>query len=86
MHQSIPAAPSPSRATVGHFLLVGPGGGALANFALPGGQAFANPGPPRRSPRRGCTQLELMHKFTAQIKRLLLMPTRLIRNFLASEQ
>ena len=86
MHQSIPAAPSPSQATVGHFLLDGPGGGALENFALPGGRAFANPGPPWRSPCRGCTQMELMHKFTAQIKRLLLMSTRLTRNFLASEQ
>ena len=86
MHQSIPAAPSPSRATVGHFILDGPGGGALENFALPGGRAFANTRPPWRSPHRACTQLELMHKFTAQIKRLLLMPTHLTRNFLASEQ
>ena len=34
MHHSIPAAPSPSPP---------PGDGVLANFALPGGGAFANP-------------------------------------------
>ena len=45
MHQSIPASPSPPRATEGAFaLLVSPGGGAFANFGLPGGRAFANPG------------------------------------------
>ena len=35
------SAPLP-RATAGH-LPVFPGGGAFANFALPGGRAFANP-------------------------------------------
>ena len=45
MHQSIPAAPSPPplRATAGHLPALSPGGGAFANFALPGGRAFANP-------------------------------------------
>ena len=45
MHQSIPAAPSPSPPSYcGVFArLISPGGGAFANFALPGGQAFANP-------------------------------------------
>ena len=51
MHQTIPPVPStpPSpRATAGHLpalsvLGVRPGGGAFANFALPGGRAFANP-------------------------------------------
>ena len=53
IHQSIPPAPSPpphpSPGYCGAFArLVSPGGGALiyfANFALPGGRAFANPGP-----------------------------------------
>ena len=47
MHQSIPAAPSPTPhpGYCGAFArLVSPGGGAFANFALPGGRAFANPG------------------------------------------
>ena len=53
MHQSIPAAPILSRPPppvppLGYCrafsCLVSPGGEALANFALPGGQAFANPG------------------------------------------
>ena len=49
MHQSIPAAPSsplPPQATTWHLhaLSVDPGGGAFANFALPEGRAFANPG------------------------------------------
>ena len=40
MHQTNPAAPSPW----GTFAyLVSPGGGALSNFAWPGGQAFAHP-------------------------------------------
>ena len=44
MNQSISAAP-PSPGYCGAFVrLVSPGGGALANFALPGGRAFANPG------------------------------------------
>ena len=48
IHQSIPAAPSPTPppgccgAFAGLFI---PGGGAFANFVLPGGRAFANPGP-----------------------------------------
>ena len=45
MHQSIPAAPTPSPGYFGTFArLVSPGGGAFANFALPGGRAFADPG------------------------------------------
>ena len=41
MHQSIPAP----RTTAGHLpALSVPGIGALANFALSGGRAFANPG------------------------------------------
>ena len=48
MHQSIPAAPSPSSTPPGYCgafaLPVSPGGGAFANLALPGGRAFANPG------------------------------------------
>ena len=44
MHQSIPAAPIPPRATVGHLRsFVSPGGGALANLSRPGGRAFAYP-------------------------------------------
>lgn len=73
MHQSIPAAPSPPPPCGplwDIFPLVGPGGRALANFALPGGRPLAHPGPPRRSARGDCTQLQMMHKFTAQIKRL----------------
>ena len=45
MHQSIPAAPSPPCYCGAFSRLVGPGGGAFANFALRGGRAFANPGP-----------------------------------------
>ena len=41
MHQSIPPAPSPSPP---YYCLVSPGGGAFANFSLPGGRAFANAG------------------------------------------
>ena len=52
MHQSIPAAPRslpppppPPLSYCGAFAwLVSPGGGAIANFALPGGQASAYPG------------------------------------------
>ena len=52
MHQSIPPAPSRpppllARATEGHLPVLpfpSPGDGAFANFALPGGRAFANPG------------------------------------------
>ena len=48
MHQSISAAPAPSPPPLGYcgafVRLVSHGGGALANFALPGGRAFANPG------------------------------------------
>ena len=44
MDQSIPAAPSASPGYCGAFArLVSPGAGALANFVLLGGQAFANP-------------------------------------------
>ena len=45
LHQSIPAVPSPcTRGYCGAFAyLVSPRGGALVNFALPGGWAFANP-------------------------------------------
>ena len=45
MHQSIPAAPSPTPpGYCGAFArLVSLGGGEFANFALPGGWAFANP-------------------------------------------
>ena len=44
MHQSIPPAPSTPPGYCGAFAcLVSPGGGAIANFALPGGRAFANP-------------------------------------------
>ena len=45
MHQSIPAAPSPSHTgLLREFAhLVSPGGGAFANFALPEGRAFVNP-------------------------------------------
>ena len=49
MHQSIPPAPSPPpppfTGYCGAFArLVSPEGGVFANFALPGGRAFANPG------------------------------------------
>ena len=45
MHQSIPTAPDPSPGYCGAFSpLVSPGGGAFANFSLPRGRAFANPG------------------------------------------
>ena len=48
MHQSNPAAPSPAPPPPGYCWafarLVSLGGGAFANFALPGGRAFANPG------------------------------------------
>ena len=47
MHQSIPAAHNrPRRDSAAFARLVSPGsgGGALANFALPGGRAFANTG------------------------------------------
>ena len=46
MHQSIPAAPSPSPpGYCGAFARPDSlGGGAFANFVLPGGRAFANPG------------------------------------------
>ena len=37
------AQPPPLRATAGHLPALSPGGGAFANFALPGGWAFANP-------------------------------------------
>ena len=44
MHQSIPPAPSSPPGYCGTFAhLVSPGGGASANFALPGDRAFANP-------------------------------------------
>ena len=48
MHQSIPPAPAPSppppTGYCGEFArLVSPGGGAFANFALPGDRAFVNP-------------------------------------------
>ena len=48
MHQSIPPAPSlpfpPPPGYCGAFArLVSTGGGVFANFALPGGWAFANP-------------------------------------------
>ena len=48
MDQPIPAAPSPpppNPGLMGAFVrLVSPGGGAFANFALPVGRAFVNPG------------------------------------------
>ena len=46
MHQSIPDAPSPTLpGYCGAFArLVSLGGGAFANFALPGDRAIANPG------------------------------------------
>ena len=45
MHQSIPAAPSTPPGYCGAFArLVSPEGGAFANFELPGGRAFPNPG------------------------------------------
>ena len=46
MHQSIPPAPSaPPPGYCGAFSpLVSPVGGEFANFALPGGRTFANPG------------------------------------------
>ena len=44
MHQSIPPAPStPPGYCEAFACLVSPGGWANANFALPGGRAFANP-------------------------------------------
>ena len=51
LHQSIPAVPSPStRGYCGAFAyLVSPRGGALVNFVLPGGRAFANPLRPPQS-------------------------------------
>ena len=42
MHQSIPTAPRPPLSYCRAF--VSPRGGAFANFVLPGGRAFANPG------------------------------------------
>ena len=62
--------PSPCGPLWDIFPLVGPGGRALANFSLPGGRPLAHPGPPQRSAHGDCTQLQMMHKFTAQIKRL----------------
>ena len=46
MDQPIPAAPSPPHpGLMGAFVhLVSRGGGAFANFELPVGRAFANPG------------------------------------------
>ena len=45
MHQSIPPAPSGPPGLLRAFTrLVSLGGGAFANFLLPGGRAFANPG------------------------------------------
>ena len=48
MHQSIPAAPSVPPPPPGYCRafarLVSPWGGTFANFALPGGRAFASPG------------------------------------------
>ena len=47
MHHSIPPTPSlrPLPGYCGVFArLVSPGGGAIANFSLPGDRAFANPG------------------------------------------
>ena len=44
MHQSIPPAPSPSLPPPPYYCLVISGGGAFANFALPGRRAFANAG------------------------------------------
>ena len=44
MHQSIPPAPNLPGYCKGFARLVGPGGGAVANFSLPVGRAFANPG------------------------------------------
>ena len=45
MHQSIPPAPSgPPGLLLAFIRLVSLGGGAFANFLLPGGRAFANPG------------------------------------------
>ena len=44
MHQSIPLAPNLPGYCEGFARLVGPVGGAFANFSLPGGWAFANPG------------------------------------------
>ena len=45
MHQSIPAAPSTPPGYCGAIArLVSLGDGAFANFELPGGRAFANPG------------------------------------------
>ena len=50
MHQSIPAAPisPPPPLPMGYYgasaRLISPGGGAFANFALPGGRPFAYPG------------------------------------------
>ena len=44
MHQSILPAPSP-HPPLPFARLVSPGGGAFANFALPRGREFANPGP-----------------------------------------
>ena len=50
MHQSIPPAPSPPPPPQGYCgcgafvrLVVSPGGGTFANFAPPGGRAFAKP-------------------------------------------
>ena len=45
MHQSIPAAPTspPPSYCVAFDSPVNPGGGAFANFMLPGGRVFANP-------------------------------------------
>ena len=46
MHQSIPAAPSTPPGYCGAFArLVSPGGGAFANFALPGTGHWPTPGP-----------------------------------------
>ena len=45
MHQSNPPAPSGPPGLLRAFTrLVSLGGGAFANFLLPGGRAFANPG------------------------------------------
>ena len=48
MHQSIPPAPIRSPPPPGYCgafaCLVSPGGGVFANFSLPGGRAFFNPG------------------------------------------
>ena len=76
MDQPIPAAPSspsPNPGLMRAFVhLVSPGGGAFANFALPVGRAFANPGatPSFRHARGFLSKYNYTEDFTGKTSRL----------------